>query len=64
VIPIALLFFKLGVEIGQLVFVAAVLTAGGLLRRAIALSALEDGVSFQIAHRSILYRLQETKRAF
>jgi hypothetical protein len=36
-IPIALLFFNLGVEIGQLVFVAAVLTAGGLLRRAIAL---------------------------
>jgi hydrogenase/urease accessory protein HupE len=36
-IPIALLFFNLGVEIGQLVFVAAVLTAGGLFRRAIAL---------------------------
>ena len=36
-IPIALLFFNLGVEIGQLVFVAAVLTAGGLFRRAMAL---------------------------
>jgi hydrogenase/urease accessory protein HupE len=36
-IPIALLFFNLGVEIGQLVFVAAVLTAGVLFRRAIAL---------------------------
>jgi hydrogenase/urease accessory protein HupE len=36
-IPIALLFFNLGVEIGQLVFVAAVLTAGALFRRAIAL---------------------------
>jgi hypothetical protein len=36
-IPIALLFFNLGVEIGQLVFVAAVLAAGGLFRRAIAL---------------------------
>ena len=36
-IPVALLFFNLGVEIGQLVFVAAVLTAGALLRRAIAL---------------------------
>jgi hydrogenase/urease accessory protein HupE len=35
-IPIALLFFNLGVEIGQLIFVAAVLTAGGLLRSAIA----------------------------
>ncbi len=36
-IPIALLFFNLGVEIGQLVFVAAVLAAGGLFRRAMAL---------------------------
>jgi hydrogenase/urease accessory protein HupE len=35
-IPIALLFFNLGVEMGQLVFVAAVLTAGELFRRAIA----------------------------
>jgi hypothetical protein len=36
-IPVALLFFNVGVEIGQLIFVAAVLTAGGLLRRAVAL---------------------------
>jgi hydrogenase/urease accessory protein HupE len=36
-IPIALLFFNLGVEIGQLVFVAVVLTAGEQFRRAIAL---------------------------
>jgi HupE / UreJ protein len=35
-IPIALLFFNLGVEVGQLVFVAAVLTAAGLYRRAMA----------------------------
>jgi hydrogenase/urease accessory protein HupE len=35
-IPIALLFFNLGVELGQLAFVATVLTAGGLLGRAIA----------------------------
>jgi hydrogenase/urease accessory protein HupE len=34
---IPLLFFNLGVEIGQLVFVAAVLAAGGLFRRAMAL---------------------------
>ena len=33
-IPIALLFFNLGVEIGQLVFVAAVLTLAWLLRNA------------------------------
>lgn len=32
-IPVALLFFNLGVEIGQLAFVAAVLTTGWLLRR-------------------------------
>ena len=35
-IPIALLFFNLGVEAGQLFFVAAVLTVGGLFRLAIA----------------------------
>jgi hydrogenase/urease accessory protein HupE len=35
-IPVALLFFNLGVELGQLVFVASVLTAGALLGRAIA----------------------------
>jgi hydrogenase/urease accessory protein HupE len=36
-IPVALLFFNLGVEIGQLAFVAAVLTAGGLFRTLMAL---------------------------
>jgi hydrogenase/urease accessory protein HupE len=36
-IPVALLFFNLGVEIGQLAFVAAVLTAAGLFRAAMAL---------------------------
>jgi hydrogenase/urease accessory protein HupE len=36
-IPIALLFFNVGVEIGQLVFVAVVLMAGEMFRRAIAL---------------------------
>jgi hydrogenase/urease accessory protein HupE len=36
-IPVALLFFNLGVEIGQLAFVAAVLTAGDLFRTAMAL---------------------------
>jgi hypothetical protein len=35
-IPIALLFFNLGVEIGQLAFVAAVLLVGNLLRTAMA----------------------------
>jgi hydrogenase/urease accessory protein HupE len=36
-IPVALLFFNLGVEIGQLAFVAAVLTAGRLFRTTMAL---------------------------
>lgn len=36
-IPTALLFFNLGVEVGQLAFVAAVLAAGELFRRAMAL---------------------------
>jgi hydrogenase/urease accessory protein HupE len=36
-IPIALLFFNLGVEVGQLAFVVAVLTAGRLFRTGIAL---------------------------
>jgi hydrogenase/urease accessory protein HupE len=36
-IPVALLFFNLGVEIGQLAFVAGVLAAGGLFRTAMAL---------------------------
>src|SRR5882762_2246067 len=36
-IPVALLFFNLGVEIGQLAFVAAVLATGELFRRAVAL---------------------------
>ena len=43
-IPLALLFFNLGVEIGQLVFVAVVLTAGGLLRRAMAFRLRPDSV--------------------
>jgi hypothetical protein len=34
-IPLALLLFNLGVEIGQLVFVSAVLAAGWLYRRAL-----------------------------
>jgi hydrogenase/urease accessory protein HupE len=36
-IPVSLLFFNLGVEVGQLIFVAAILAASGLFRRAIAL---------------------------
>src|SRR3979411_1405182 len=36
-IPVALLFFNLGVEVGQLAFVASVLQVGGLFRTALAL---------------------------
>jgi hydrogenase/urease accessory protein HupE len=49
-IPIALLFFNLGVEMGQLMFVAAVLTAGTLLQRAIALG-LQPAVVHRTANR-------------
>ncbi|MET4241290.1 hypothetical protein ABIB07_004521 [Bradyrhizobium sp. RT10b] len=35
-IPIALLFFNIGVELGQLAFVAAILTTGAIVRRALA----------------------------
>jgi hydrogenase/urease accessory protein HupE len=48
-IPIALLFFNLGVEIGQLVFVAAVLAAGALFRRAIGFR-LEPAVAQRTAN--------------
>ena len=40
-IPIALLFFNLGVEIGQLAFVAAVLTVGAILTRAMMLRSTQ-----------------------
>jgi hypothetical protein len=49
-IPVALLFFNLGAEIGQLVFVAAVLTAAGLFRRAITLR-LEPAVVQRVVSR-------------
>lgn len=38
-IPLALLFFNVGVEIGQLIFITAVLTGIGLLRRLVAREA-------------------------
>jgi hypothetical protein len=44
------MFFNLGVEIGQLAFVAAVLTAGGVFRRAMALR-LEPALVQRTAHR-------------
>ena len=49
-IPIALLFFNLGVEIGQLGFVASVLAAGGLFRYATALR-LEPAVAQRTVNR-------------
>ena len=49
-IPVALLFFNLGVEIGQLAFVAAVLAAGGLFRTAMALW-LQPALLQRVANR-------------
>jgi hypothetical protein len=46
-IPVALLFFNIGVEVGQLIFVAAVLSLIWLLRHAALL--LADGVSVKRA---------------
>ena len=47
-IPVALLFFNLGVEVGQLAFVAAVLAAGGMFRTAMAL-----GFEPALIHRAV-----------
>ena len=49
-IPLALLFFNLGVEVGQLAFVAAVLVAGGLFRTAMALRC-EPGLIHRAVNR-------------
>jgi hypothetical protein len=47
---VALLFFNLGVEIGQLALVAAVLAAGGLFRTAMALR-LKPALLQRVANR-------------
>jgi hydrogenase/urease accessory protein HupE len=52
-IPIALLFFNLGVEIGQLAFVATVLAAGELFRRAIALRFAPAPVQRAVNRRDV-----------
>ena len=44
-IPVALLFFNVGVEVGQLAFVAMILTAGWLFYRAVALRREPDLVA-------------------
>lgn len=49
-IAVALVFFNLGVEIGQLAFVAAVLAAGGLFRTAMALR-LKPALLQRVANR-------------
>jgi hydrogenase/urease accessory protein HupE len=49
-IPIALLFFNLGVEFGQLAFVAAVLTVGGIFHRLIA-SRFEPALAQRTVNR-------------
>jgi hydrogenase/urease accessory protein HupE len=47
-IPIALLLFNLGVEIGQLIFVATILTVGGLFR-----TAMARGLGSALAQRTV-----------
>ena len=42
-IPLALLMFNVGVELGQLLFVAAVVVAGWLLRKLLRQQALMGG---------------------
>jgi hydrogenase/urease accessory protein HupE len=74
-IPIALLFFNLGVEIGQLVFVATVLAAGELFRRTIALrlapalvqrtaNGLDVGVAYAIGAVAAYWLIERTSAIF
>jgi hydrogenase/urease accessory protein HupE len=50
-IPVALLFFNLGVEVGQLLFIAAVLLVVGLARRALDIRHSTFGTRFHWAWR-------------
>lgn len=54
-IPIALLFFNLGVEIGQLIFVFAVLGFAALLRKAAGITV--DSVPFLRAEKLMVYAI-------
>jgi len=62
-IPLALLFFNVGVELGQLLFVAAVVTAGWVLRKLIAektLQGSEVAASYLIGSLSAYWVIERT----
>jgi len=62
-IPLALLFFNVGVEFGQLLFVAAVVTAGWVLRKLIAektLQGSEVAASYLIGSLSAYWVIERT----
>jgi len=62
-IPLALLFFNVGVELGQLLFVAAVVAAGWVLRKLIAektLQGSEVAASYLIGSLSAYWVIERT----
>ena len=62
-IPLALLFFNVGVELGQLLFVAAVVTAGWVLRKLITekiLQVSEVAASYLIGSLSAYWVIERT----
>jgi hydrogenase/urease accessory protein HupE len=62
-IPLALLFFNVGVELGQLLFVAVVVSAGWLLRKLIAekvLQGSEVAASYLIGSLSAFWVIERT----
>lgn len=62
-IPLALLFFNVGVELGQLLFVAAVVAAGWLLKKLLAQRVLQGGeiaASYLIGSLSAFWLIERT----
>ncbi len=62
-IPLALLFFNVGVELGQLVFVVAVVAAGWFLRKLLTHKALQGGelaASYLIGSLSAFWLIERT----
>ena len=62
-IPLALLFFNVGVELGQLLFVAAVVSAGWVLRKLVAektLQGSEVAASYVIGSLSAYWVIERT----
>ena len=62
-IPLALLFFNVGVELGQLLFVVAVVGAGWVLRKLVAQKALQGGevaASYLIGSLSAFWVIERT----